>query len=164
MTFQSTKTYGHEQGLSATFRQWRATSHCNQLHGYALAFRFVFEADELDERNWVVDFGDLKELKQKLQDTFDHKLVVAADDPKLDRLEALQAAGLADVVVVSDVGCERFAEMAYRMAESVLDAKGLKPRVWVASVECFEHGANSAIFESDGTEIIDPSEWDDEWL
>ena len=35
--WRSTKTYGHEEGLSCCFRQWRAThSHCRLLHGYAL--------------------------------------------------------------------------------------------------------------------------------
>lgn len=149
MTFRSTKTYGHELGLSATFRQWRATSHCNQLHGYALAFEFIFEADELDERNWVVDFGGLADLKRELQKTFDHKLVVASDDPERGRLEYLSQIGVADLVIVPDVGCERFAELAYEIAEKVLDEKGLKPRVWVHSVECREHGANSAIFLAD---------------
>ncbi|WP_225145649.1 MULTISPECIES: 6-carboxytetrahydropterin synthase [unclassified Bradyrhizobium] len=84
MTYLSTKTYGHETGLSATFRQWRALSHCRLLHGYSLSFRFEFEADTLDDKNWVVDFGGLKELKAILEHTFDHKTVVAADNPELE--------------------------------------------------------------------------------
>ena len=39
------------------------------LHGYSLQFKFTFEARELDERNWVVDFGGLKPLKAWLEDT-----------------------------------------------------------------------------------------------
>ena len=31
--FLSTKTYGHDLGLSAAFRQWRAESHCRLIHG-----------------------------------------------------------------------------------------------------------------------------------
>lgn len=147
MAHLSTKTYGHELGLSAVFRQWRAKSHCNQLHGYALSFRFVFEADELDDRNWVVDFGDLGELKRELQKAFDHKLVVAADDPERSKIEYLAQAGIADVVVLPHVGCEKFAELAYDLAMKVIAGKGLTPRVWVRSVECSEHGANSAIYE-----------------
>ena len=58
----STKKYGHERGLSAAFRQWRAESHCRFMHGYSLEFGFVFGAHELDENNWVVDFGGLKGL------------------------------------------------------------------------------------------------------
>ena len=55
--YYSLKKYGHERGLSAAFRQWRADSHCKFLHGYSLEFEFEFGADELDEKNWVVDFG-----------------------------------------------------------------------------------------------------------
>ena len=66
MKYQSTKTYGNDRGLSCCFRQWRADSHCNLLHGYSLGFRFVFEADTLDERNWVYDFGDCKWIKEFL--------------------------------------------------------------------------------------------------
>ena len=57
MPYQSTKQFGQDLGLSCCFRQWRAESHCNQLHGYAIAIRLVFEAEELDVRRWVVDFG-----------------------------------------------------------------------------------------------------------
>jgi len=152
---QSTKTYGHELGLSAVFRQWRADSHCNMLHGYALAFKFVFEADELDDRNWVVDFGGLKPLKRWLHNTFDHKLIVAIDDPHLEQLVALQRDGLADVLVLPAVGCEAFAELASDKAYQVLLELGYGDRVRLKSVECKEHGANSALWKADdGTPTI----------
>ena len=64
--YQSTKTYGNEVGLSCCFRQWRADSHWKLLHGYSLGFRFTFEAAQLDERNWVYDFGDCKWIKKYL--------------------------------------------------------------------------------------------------
>ena len=146
MTFRSTKTYGHDIGLSAAFRQWRADSHCRLIHGYALAVHLEFEADELDVRNWVVDFGSLKSFKQWLQDTFDHKLLVAEDDPQKEILLGLGKAGLADVVMVPATGCERFAEMIYECADIWLGTNGYKPRVRIAKVEVREHGANSAIY------------------
>ena len=146
MTYLSTKTYGHEMGLSAVFRQWKASSHCNQLHGYSLSFRFVFESTELDYRNWVVDFGNLKGLKLALQHHFDHKTVVAEDDPKRADLEALRELGIADVVIVPAVGCEKFAELASDLATEELKSLGIAERVRVVEVECFEHGANSAIY------------------
>ena len=62
IAYRSTKTYGHNEGLSCCFRQWRAShSHCQQVHGYALAFRFVFATHTLDENNWCLDFGGLKD-------------------------------------------------------------------------------------------------------
>ena len=50
------------------------------------------------------------------------------------------------------VGAERFAEMAFLqlthiLKQGMLDGSLLNTTVRVKSVECFEHGANSAIFE-----------------
>lgn len=142
--FISTKTYGHEIGLSCCFRQHKAESHCRLLHGYALAVKFVFEAEELDERNWVVDFGGLKGLKSILEDNFDHTMLVAEDDPYADELCSLQGLGVARVILVPKAGCEAFAEMIYKVTEQWLLDAGFGPRCRVASVEVLEHGANSA--------------------
>lgn len=142
MTYRSTKTYGHELGLSACFRQWRAQSHCRLLHGYALAFHFVFEAEELDHRNWVVDFGGLKKLKEFLVGFFDHKLLVANDDPMVRELIALGGLGCAEVIVLDRVGCEAFAKLGWELAHQAAGDE----RVRVVSCEVREHGANSAIY------------------
>lgn len=146
MPYQSTKQFGPDLGLSCCFRQWRAESHCNQLHGYAIAIRLVFEAEELDVRNWVVDFGSLKSLKQMFVDTFDHKLLVAEDDPDKDDICALAGMGIADVIVVPAVGCEKFAEYVFGATEVWLQSNGYTPRVKLVSAEVKEHGANSAIY------------------
>lgn len=147
--YRSTKTYGHEIGLSACFRQHRAESHCHLLHGYALAVKFVFEAAHLDVRNWVVDFGGLKSLKTMLEDTFDHTLLVAEDDPFKDELCALQGIGVARVIVVPATGCEVFAKMVYECTEQWLRDAGFSPRCRLVSAEVREHGANSAIYIGD---------------
>lgn len=149
MTYASTKTYGHEIGLSCAFRQWRAESHCRLLHGYAIAVKFEFAAADLDERNWVVDFGSLKSLKGMLEDNFDHKLLVAEDDPELDTITALAGLGIADVIVVPATGCEAFAKMIYEATVVWLGDNGYKPRVGLYSVEVREHGANSAVYYGD---------------
>lgn len=152
MAFQSTKTYGHEEGLSCAFRQWRANhSHCQFLHGYALSFKFVFEADQLDSRGWVMDFGGLKELKQQLKDTFDHKIAVADDDPDKKLLLALQDAGVAEVLIFDHgVGVEKFAKEAWHLADIFLrehyQREILDRNLRVVSCECAEHGANSALY------------------
>lgn len=144
--YRSTKKYGHEVGFSCAFRQWRANSHCNFLHGYALAFKFTFEASELDNRNWVVDFGGLKKLKERLSEYFDHKTVVAEDDPQLELFKQLDEAKVMDLVIAPAVGAEKFAEMAYVLAYQVLEEEGYLPRCRIVEVEVAEHGANSAIF------------------
>lgn len=147
MIYKSTKTYGHEVGLSCAFRQWRAESHCRLIHGYALSITLTFESDDLDVRNWVVDFGSLKSFKEQLVDTFDHKLLVAEDDPMLDEILRLKdVLGIAEVVKVEATGCEAFAKLIYECAKIWLKDAGYAPRVRMYSVEVKEHGANSAIY------------------
>ena len=144
--YYSTKTFGHETGLSTVFRQPGAVSHCNLLHGYALSFGFKFGCEQLDDKDWVLDFGGLKQLKEWLEDNFDHKLVVAKTDPQIQRILKLQDEGLAEVVVVNGVGCEKFAEHAFHFANDLV--KELTGgRVYCVSCEVREHGANSAIYE-----------------
>jgi len=145
--YQSTKTYGNDRGLSCCFRQWRADSHCNLIHGYSLGFRFVFEAKELDERNWVYDFGDCGWIREFLEEYFDHTLVISNDDPGLELFQKLSYSGLANLKVLQSVGCERFAEFVYDYVSPILEEK-TKGRVILKSIEVFEHGANSAIYQN----------------
>jgi 6-pyruvoyltetrahydropterin/6-carboxytetrahydropterin synthase len=145
VSYRSSKTYDHNLGLSCAFRQWRAThSHCSLLHGYALAFTFVFEADRLDDRNWVVDFGGLAELKNSLKYWFDHTTVIAADDPAREHFVGLEKAGLIRMRQLEKVGCEAFAKHAFQIANNVVNTKF--PHVRVLSCEVKEHGANSAVY------------------
>lgn len=137
------KKYGHERGLSCVFRQWRADSHCNQLHGYSISVEYKLEAETLDARNWVFDFGGFKPIKQWLEDHFDHKLLVAADDPRLDDITMLQQLGIADVVVVDRIGCESFAKMAWDAFHRIID---LPPAVRLVEVEVREHESNGAYY------------------
>ncbi len=142
MKYQVIKTYGNETGHSCAFRQWRADSHCNLIHGYALGFEVTFEADKLDERNWVIDFGDLGVLKTMLKEMFDHTTVVAADDPQIEYFRDLTTANLIDLRLMDNVGCEAFAKYVYKFCEREL----ADDRVKIKSVRVFEHGANSAVF------------------
>lgn len=146
--YSVTKTYGHNLGLSACFRQWRADSHCQYLHGYALQVELVFACDVLNVNHWVIDFGGLKPVKQFLVDHFDHKTLVAMDDPQLDEISALAGMGVADVIILPAVGCEAFASFVYDYVSGWLEnnhAEAIMGRgLRLLSVEVREHGANAA--------------------
>lgn len=151
--YYSTKTYGNDRGLSCCFRQWRAThSHCSKLHGYSIGIKLIFESETLDSRNWVMDFGGLKSFKEYAEKMFDHTLVVAKDDPGLSHFENLQKLSIVDLRVVDAVGCEAFAKMCYDHMAMLLEeikthSNPPNHPVRLKSVEVFEHGANSAIYE-----------------
>ena len=146
--YQSTKTYGHNIVLSAVFRQPHADhSHCKFLHGYSLAFKFTFGCNELDNKNWAVDFGGLKPLKKWLEDTFDHKTVIDREDPFLYKFAELENMGLCEVTVLDGVGAEKFAEHACKFADKLI-REATDNRCYCVSAECSEHGANSAIYHN----------------
>ena len=145
-TYYSTKTYGHNIGLSACFRQPNADhSHCHLLHGYSLQFKFTFACSELDNKNWAVDFGGLKEIKQWLVDHFDHKTALDVNDPHLDKFRELEELDLVDIVMFDGVGAEMFAKHAFDFADKLI-RENTDNRCYVVEVECAEHGANSAIY------------------
>ena len=59
---------------------------------------------------------------------------------------------MCDLRIVDAVGCERFSELAYNKMMEILTTQKesgilLNDTVRVKSVEVFEHGANSAIYE-----------------
>ena len=139
----SSKKYGHERGLSAAFRQWKADSHCKYMHGYSLEFEFEFGANELNENNWVVDFGGLKELESWLRNNFDHKTLIASDDPELSTFQELDERGIIDMIIVESTGAEMFAKMAMEYSSNLIKLQ-YGDRCWVESVTVREHGANSA--------------------
>ena len=146
MTYYSTKTYGHNIGLACVFRQPNADhSHCHLLHGYSLQFKFTFGCNDLDNKNWAVDFGGLKPLKKWLEDHFDHKTALDINDPHLEKFRELEALDLMSIVTFDGVGAEKFAEHAFNFADKLIREK-TNNRCYVESVECAEHGANSAIY------------------
>lgn len=144
MNYKSTKVI--ELG-SCAFRQWRAShSHCKFLHGYQLIAKLWFGGTGLDEKNWIVDFGGLKELKAKLQHIFDHTTCIAADDPELDMFKELDRRGIIQLrIFEKGVGIERVAEEVYRVASEHITAL-TGGRCWVEKVEAFEHEDNSALY------------------
>jgi len=152
--YQSTKVY---DGFSTVFRQWRATdTHCSFLHGYAMSFKIIFEGD-LDEKNWVADFGIFKRAKGNIDGMnpkawfdymFDHTTVIAQDDPYLNLFEQMDAQGTIQLRVLPAVGAEKFAEYVYNKVNDFVQIE-TSGRVKVISVEARENEKNSAIYRGE---------------
>ena len=142
--FQSTKII--ELG-SCAFRQWRAEiTHCKYVHGYQLKAKFWFGCQGLDDKNWVINFGGLKEVKKVLQDQFDHTLCIAQDDPLLPSFVQLADNGGCQLRIMDGVGIEKTAEWCFKTVDPMI--KGMSVgRCWLNRVEVWEHELNSAIYE-----------------
>ena len=147
--YTSTKEYIDE--FPCAYRQWRADSHCNLVHGYSFSMRFFFGTNDLDIRNWCMDYGGLKELKQKLKDQFDHRLLVAEDDPEREFFEEMQRRKLAKLTILPKLGCEGLSDMLYRYINGIYIPEMLGPgeaaRLWNYRVEVRETQSNMAFRE-----------------
>ena len=152
--FYSGKTYTHATGHSCAFRQWKADSHCNLIHGYALQFELKFGSNGLDEKNWVVDFGGLKPLKQWLAEMFDHTYLVAEDDPELETFKELEQKNLCDLRIVPAVGCERFAEMVFDKAQDIISID-LKDKSSMADYMIIASGTSSRHIQALSEQVLE---------
>lgn len=142
------------KGFSTAFRQWKAVdSHCSKLHGYSISFKLYFRAKELDQNNWVQDFGFTKgrfkkndSLKDWFNRWFDHTTIIDKDDPFLVEFRDLHEKGVINLKTMPGVGCEKFAEFVYyRLRDSIeMFSEG---RVELYKVKCIENENNSASYE-----------------
>jgi 6-pyruvoyltetrahydropterin/6-carboxytetrahydropterin synthase len=150
--FQSTKLF---DGFSCVFRQWKAEgTHCRFLHGYGISFRVWFEG-ELDERNWVWDFGGMKRAKGTIDGKnpkewmdymFDHTTIVATDDPGIGGFRTMNELGIIQLRELEAVGAEQFAKYIFEKLNTFVQEE-TNNRVSVIRVEFMEHNKNTAIYE-----------------
>ena len=149
--FQSSKVF---DVFSTVFRQWKAKeTHCRFVHGYGISFKVYFEG-ELDDRNWVWDFGGMKRAKTKIDGKspkawmdymFDHTLILAQDDPFIEAFKQMEEAGVAQIRVIPATGAEKFAEYIYNKLNEFVHVE-TEGRVRVTKVKFMEHGKNAACF------------------
>jgi len=149
--FQSSKVF---DGFSTVFRQWKAEgTHCRFVHGYGISFKVYFEG-ELDERNWVWDFGGMKRAKNKIDGKspkewmdymFDHTMIVAEDDPWLDAFKQMETAGVAQIRIIPATGAEQFAKYIFEKINEFVQIE-TEGRVRVTKVKFAEHGKNAAYY------------------
>jgi 6-pyruvoyltetrahydropterin/6-carboxytetrahydropterin synthase len=143
--YKSTKIFDN---FSVALRQHKAAhSHCQLLHGYALEFNVVFEAETLDEMNWVVDFGCFSKngFKDWMNQMFDHTTLIEKDDKYLPLFEEMNTMRIIDLRVMDSMGCESLAKLVFDKLQQLM-ASSEGGRVNVFSVECKENNKNSGIY------------------
>jgi 6-pyruvoyltetrahydropterin/6-carboxytetrahydropterin synthase len=151
-SFRSTKVF---DGYSTCFRQWRAEgTHCKFLHGYGVSFKVWFEG-ELDERNWVWDFGGMKRAKGTIDGMnpkewmdymFDHTTIVAEDDPNINLFKAMDESNIIQLRILPAVGAEQFSNYLWVKLNNFIQEE-TDGRVRVIQVEFKEHEKNTAFYK-----------------
>lgn len=155
MTYQSTKLFGaistgHRQPEAA---EKRDSSKCAFVHGYGRMVEITFICKELDKRGWCVDYGDLKEIKEWLEEQWDHRVLINSDDPKLEEIKQMHEKGLIHINIMNrDLGYGAGIEQSCKFVCDFVD-RWIKIRtegrcsVW--SVRIWEHASNSSIYIND---------------
>jgi len=151
-SFISTKVF---DGYSTVFRQWKAEgTHCRFLHGYGVSFKVWFEG-ELDERNWVWDFGGMKRAKGTIDGMnpkawmdymFDHTVIISENDPNINLFRSMDESNIIQLRIIPSVGAEQFAKYIYEKLNTFIQAE-TEGRVKVTQVEFREHEKNTAIYK-----------------
>src|SRR5690606_41745193 len=87
---------------------------CRHLHGHNGKAVIVLEAEGLDHRGMLVDFGDIKRHVQRwIDDHLDHNMLLRRDDPVLP---LLVEQGERVFVMDENPTAENIARMIYRQA------------------------------------------------
>jgi 6-pyruvoyltetrahydropterin/6-carboxytetrahydropterin synthase len=84
---------------------------CRHPHGHNAIAEIEVQAEALDARNMVVDFGDIKRLvKEWIDRELDHRMILRQDDPLVGALRAL---GEPVYVLDSNPTAERIARLVF---------------------------------------------------
>jgi 6-pyruvoyltetrahydropterin/6-carboxytetrahydropterin synthase len=84
---------------------------CRHPHGHNAIAEIEVQAEALDARNMVVDFGDIKRLvKEWIDRELDHRMILRQDDPLVGALRAL---GEPVYVLESNPTAERIARLVF---------------------------------------------------
>ena len=63
---------------------------CRHLHGHNGRLVIVLEAEELDERGMLVDFGDIKRsVRTWVDNELDHRMILNRNDPIIPYLKSI---------------------------------------------------------------------------
>jgi 6-pyruvoyltetrahydropterin/6-carboxytetrahydropterin synthase len=100
---------------------------CKHPHGHNAVAEIDVRTDELDRRNMVADFSDIKRLvKGWIDRELDHKMILRHDDPLVAPLKAL---GEPMYLLESNPTVERIARLVFEKTQE-LGFQVVAVRVW----------------------------------
>ncbi len=129
ITIQLEFCYGH--------RLCKHEGKCQWLHGHNGLLEVTVASPKLDDNNMVMDFSDLKkELKDWVDENFDHAMVLSKHDPLLKPLQEYNQR----IYVMNDEPTAEF--MAYEIY-TAMRSKGMN----IVEVKLWETRKNSATYK-----------------
>lgn len=133
-------------GYPFAHRQPNHDGHCKLIHGHNWDFIVVIQAEDhqLDENDFVYDFGKFKKLKDWFTEMFDHTCLINESDPLLEKFTTMHEEGMLNLKVVPSASAEGLAKLVFNKINNDFDL-GLARLV---SVTVREDYKNSAIYSA----------------
>lgn len=151
IVYKYTSTKAYHDMFPVAYRQYKADTHCNLIHGYSFSFTFYFGCDTLDARDWCQDYSSFKNLKKFLEEQFDHTLLVSETEPNLDWYKEAERRKMAKLTILPKLGCESIADMLYKYVNGLYIPENFgqydSERIWCYRVEVRETQSNMAFRE-----------------
>lgn len=128
-------------------RQHRHDGHCSLIHGHNWSLRFTFACDRPDANGFVVDFGDLKYIREWIERTLDHACLFNAGDPLREALVGTAPQAWKPLVVES-CSAEGIARFVFESIDPLVREQ-TADRAWLVSIEVAEDSKNAARYAPD---------------
>lgn len=135
------KTY---RDIPFAHRQHLHDGHCAFVHGHNWSITLYFACHETDSNGFVVDFGDLKYLKEWIQTHLDHACLFNEKDPTLEAL-LRDHASLFKPYILPNCSCEGIAQHLHGVFDALV-RNHTDGRVWITEVMVEEDQSNAASF------------------
>ncbi len=136
------KTY---RDIPFAHRQHRHEGHCALIHGHNWSITLTFACRETDPNGFVVDFGDLKYLKEWIQTHLDHACLFNEDDPERGTL-LNKHNSLFKTYILPNCSCEGIARHLFGIFDPMV-RRHTEARAWITAVEIEEDSRNSARYQ-----------------
>ncbi|MGC8802192.1 MAG: 6-carboxytetrahydropterin synthase QueD [Bacteroidales bacterium] len=113
---------------------------CTNNHGHSWVVEIAVEADQLDEKGMVLDFNELKRLKQWIDETLDHTTILWEQDPMC---EYIRQSGQRLFVTQQNPTSEVIARIIFEKAQEMFGDE----RVTISSVTVHETCTSKAVYK-----------------
>ncbi|PTX91850.1 6-carboxytetrahydropterin synthase [Verrucomicrobia bacterium LW23] len=115
---------------------------CSRIHGHNWAIKITFACSHFDNNGFVVDFGNLKYIKEYFDEHLDHACIFSNHDPLAHSIISSSPKGIFKPYWVDNASCEGIAQHLYLKISELVEANEGN-RVWINELELHEDEKNS---------------------
>jgi 6-pyruvoyltetrahydropterin/6-carboxytetrahydropterin synthase len=109
------------------------TGKCNNNHGHSWFIRLHIEADELDDKEMVIDFQEMKTLKSWIDDNLDHTTILWEKDPMC---EYIRQSGQRIFTMPGNPTSEKIGQVILEQAIKIFTDKRIKVKCVEVNETC----------------------------